>query len=560
MLLPIDKQREISKSSNWPCALGRVLAIFLLVTSGAYSLAQIPTPAASPPPKAEPAAPVDPLGRGTPRGAVMGFLLYEGRQDFATAARYLQPTSGRDTDLVQRAKELKALHSKFQSNIGLLSDNPNGTVEPGLPPGEVRAGVFAIGDTTVDVILVRVDDPSAGKIWLISKGTVAAIPQLYAQLESETPTPLERVLPASLFSRYLLGASLAHWVGWLLSIPIAWLLVWLLTLLLSAPRRVWYKLRKRSFRTIWETPLGKPIRCIIAILLHGFFVYLLQPPLFLRAHYFRFLAVLLMGCFAWLASRIADRGFDQAVNRTRAQHHGGESILIVVQRLTHVVMLIIAFVAALALFGLNVTTTLAGLGIGGLAIALAAQKTLENLIGGVSLLMDRAVHVGDFCEIGGRQGTVEDIGLRSLKLRTLNQNLLVVPNGSLSQMQFENMQARPKLLIDTTFTLRIETKVEQLRLVLDRVQRMVNEHPSIKSGTSRVRLNNFSGAAFELELVAYANTGDWGQFTAIRQELILKLADIVEAAGAQFAGPTQLTYLAADSSDRLSKRDDPIAG
>ena len=283
-------------------------------------------------------------------------------------------------------------------------------------------------------------------------------------MESETPTPLDRVLPASLFSRYLLGASLAHWVGWLLSIPIAWLLVWLLTPLLSAPRRVWYKLRKRSFRTIWETPLGKPIRCIIAILLHGFFVYLLKPPLYLRAHYFRFLAVLLMGCFAWLASRIADRGFDEAVNRTRAQHHGGESILIVVQRLTHVVMLIIAFVAALALLGLNVKTTLAGLGIGGLAIALAAQKTLENLIGGISLLMDKAVHVGDFCEIGGRQGTVEDIGLRSLKLRTLNQNLLVVPNGSLSQMQFENMQARPKLLIDTTFTLRIETKVEQLRI------------------------------------------------------------------------------------------------
>ncbi len=205
-------------------------------------------------------------------------------------------------------------------------------------------------------------------------------------------------------------------------------------------------------------------------------------------------------------------------------------------------------------------TTLAGLGIGGLAIALAAQKTLENLIGGVSLLMDKAVHVGDFCEIGGRQGTVEDIGLRSLKLRALNQNLLVVPNGSLAQMQFENMQARAKLLIDTTFILRIETKVEQLRLVLDRVQRMVNEHPSIESGTSRVRLNNFAGAAFEIELVAYANTGDWVQFTTIRQELILKLADIVEAAGAQFAGPTQLTYLTADSSGRLSKRDDPSAG
>jgi MscS family membrane protein len=103
------------------------------------------------------------------------------------------------------------------------------------------------------------------------------------------------------------------------------------------------------------------------------------------------------------------------------------------QRLTHIVMLIIAAITALALFGFNVKTTLAGLGIGGLAIALAAQKTLENLIGGVSLLMDKAVSVGDYCQIGDQLGTVEDIGLRSLKLSTVDQNLSVVPNGSLAQ-------------------------------------------------------------------------------------------------------------------------------
>src|SRR5208282_1024954 len=208
----------------------------------------------------------------------------------------------------------------------------------------------------------------------------------------------------------------------------------------------------------------------------------------------------------------------------------------------------IALLAALAIFGINVKTTLAGLGIGGVAIALAAQKSLENFIGGVSLLMDKAVEIGDFCMIGDQRGTVEDIGLRSLKLRTLDQNLLVVPNGLLAQMQFENMKSRPKLLIDQNFSLRIETQVEQLRYVLDRVQSMLNEHPSIESGTSRIRVNDFAGAAFELELFAYAKTGDWMQFTAIRQDVILKIAEIVEAAGTQFAGPTQLTYLAGDAA------------
>ena len=224
-----------------------------------------------------------------------------------------------------------------------------------------------------------------------------------------------------------------------------------------------------------------PIRCMIAILLHGLFVYWLEPPLLYRIYYVRLLAAMLVACFGWLLSRLSDQGFDRALHQTRVHSKGGESILILMQRLNRVGILIIALVAALALLGLNVTTTLAGLGIGGLAVALAAQKTLENLIGGISLLLDRAIQTGDFCKIGDRVGKVEDIGLRSLKLRTIDQNLLVVPNGVLAQMQFENLKARPKLLINQNFSLRIETQLEQLRFVLDSVQTMLNDEPAIEA-------------------------------------------------------------------------------
>src|SRR5271165_6231554 len=559
MPLPRQNRQGTSQSLNWPCALRIALSVFLFIGLAAHSPAQVPQ-SAPPPAKAEPAAPLDPLGRETPRRAMMSLLKYGERQDFTTGARFLQPVPGQDIDLVQRTREIQALRHKFKGDVDLLSDDPNGTVEAGLPPGEVRAGVFAVGGRTTDVILVRVDDPKFGKIWLISRDTVARIPDLYAQIESEGPTAAERIVPASLRSQHLLGMSLAQWLGWLLSIPISWLLAWLLTFLLSLPRRVWYGLRKLPFQTVWQTPLGMPLRCIIAILLHGLFVYLLEPPLLYRVYYFRFLAALLAGCLAWLVSAIADRGFDRAVNRRHTQNRGGESILVLMQRLTRIVMLVIAFVAALALFGINVKTTLAGLGIGGLAIALAAQKSLENLIGGVSLLMDKAVHVGDFCNIGGRLGTVEDIGLRSLRLRTLDQNLLVVPNGLLAQMQFENMKARPKLLIDTTFSLRIENRVEQLRFVLDHVQSMLDSHPSIESGSSRIRLNDFAGAAFEVELFAYGKTGDYAQFTAIRQDVILKIAEIVEAAGTRFAAPTRLTYLSTDTGVAAEKTNDIVSG
>jgi MscS family membrane protein len=488
---------------------------------------------------------------------MMGALRAGQRRDFTTAALYLQPDPSQPVDLVRVARELSALRTNFKGNIDLLSDDPEGAVEAELPQGEVRAGVITVGDTTLDVVLVRVNDPVSGKIWMVSKETIAEIPQLYAELKSQNPAGIDRIGVFAMGGRQLMGMSLRQWLGWLISIPISWVMALLLSLLLSIPRRIWSRARRVPLLTIWQTPLGLPLKCIIAILIHSIFVYLLAPPLLYRTYYYRLLSALLAACLAWLASKVTDQGFNEAVAYSRTHQNGGESILILMQRITRVAMLIIAFFVALALFGLNVKTALAGLGIGGLAIALGAQKTLENLIGGVSLLMDKAVQVGDFCKIGDRVGTVEDIGLRSLKIRTLDQNMLVVPNGLLATMQFENMKSRPKLLISQNFSLRIETQVEQLRFILDRIKNMMDKHPAIDSG-SRVRVTSFTGAAFQLELFAYVKTGDWTEFTAIRQDVILKIAEIVEAAGTSFAAPTQLTYLSRDTGLDIEKTKDTV--
>jgi MscS family membrane protein len=488
----------------------------------------------------------------------MNFLKCMERSDLQTAERYLQPASRSDRSLGLRIQQLKALHGRFQGSIALLSDDPKGSMDPTLPAGHERIGMLAVGNTSVDIILARVEDPTAGKIWLLSKETVAQIPILYAEQQRQGATLEDRFAPAALSGRQVLGMSLTKWLAWLLSIPLAWLLAWLLEFLLSAPVWIGARLKHLPFRSIWVTRIGMPLRCILAILIHGLFVYRLGPPLLYRVYYGRFIATLLMACVLWLVSRLTDRGFERAVQITRSQKTGGESILLLLQRLMHIALLIVAFVGTLALFGFNVRTMLAGLGIGGLAIALAAQKTLENLIGGVTLLMDKAVQVGDFCRIGDRLGTVEDVGLRSLKLRTLDQNLLVVPNGTLAQMSFENMTHRPKLLINPTFDLRIETETEQLRFVLDRAQKMLDGHPAIEAGSSRVRVANFEGASFAVELFAYATTGDWAQFTAIRQDVLLKIAEIVQASGARFAAPTRLTYLSRDKGLDAQKAEDIV--
>ncbi len=535
--------------------LGLVFTVLLMAGSAVSLPAQLPKVPA-PEPKAEPAAPLDPLGRQTPRSSLLNLMKYEATGDYATAARFLQLPP--DENVVELTKEFRILSPNFQGSINLVSDDPNGSVEAGLPPGQVRAGVLTAAGLTANIILVRVDDPVVGKIWLVSRESLASIPELYARLQSEKPTEAKRIRLALLGGPLIMGMSSRQWFCWLLSIPIAWLLAWLSTFLLSAPRRAWCQLRKLPFHSVWDTPLGMPIRCMIAILLHALFVYLLGPPLLYRVYYVRFLAAILAGCFGWLASRLSDQGFSHALNQARTHRRGGESILILMQRMNHVGIMIIALLAALAFLGLNVTTALAGLGIGGLAVALAAQKTLENLIGGISLLLDRAVQVGDFCKIGERIGTVDDIGLRSLKLRTLDQNLLVVPNGVLAQMQFENMKNRPKLLLQQTFTLRIETQVEQLRFVLDGVQKMLDENVAVESGSSRLRVTSFAGAAFELELFAFVKTGDFREFTGIRQEILLKIVGIVEAAGTRFAAPARLTYQSKDPGLDTDKANDIV--
>lgn len=529
---------------------GLIILLTFLVCVG-FSVtcaAQLPKPSTPPAAKEEP---LDPLRRETPRSSVEGFARCIARDDYATAARYLQPTPG--INLIDAVRQAQALRSYFDGDILLISDEPNGSIEAGLPPGEERVGTLQVEGTTTDVILVRVTDPAYGKIWLVSSETVAKIPQLYAKAKSQGPTIADRFLPPTLAGHHLLGMSLALWLGWLLSIPASWLMAWLLAFVLGLPKRIWNKLRESHVRTIWETEFGLPLKCILAIFINGILVYELRPPLYYREYYTRFLGVLLIGCLAWLVSRSADRAFDHAVNRRRTQRRGGEAILVLMQRVNRIVLAIVAFVAAMAMFGIDVKTTLAGLGIGGLAIALGAQKSLENLIGGVSLLMDKAVHTGDFVEIGGKLGTVEDIGLRSLRLRTLDQTLLVVPNAALAQAQFENFKTRGKCLINQEFSLRIETSVQQLREVLDNVQHLLNEHEAVEPGTSRIRVASFAGSAFKLELWAYVKTSDWAEFTVIRQEIILKIAGIVEAAGTRLAAPTQLTYLDQDAGIRAEK-------
>ena len=207
-------------------------------------------------------------------------------------------------------------------------------------------------------------------------------------------------------------------------------------------------------------------------------------------------------------------------------------------------------VALLALgadrLGVPMYGIVAGLGVGGLAIALAAQPTIENLIGGMNLFADKPMRVGDLCMYGGEIGTVEGIGIRSTRIRGLDRTLTTIPNGALARMPIVNFTQRDRMLIKAVIGVRYETSPEQLRYLLVKLREVLLGHPRVDPDPARARLVGFGASSLDIEVFAYATTRDWNEFLGIREDVLLRVMDVIEQAGASIAFPSQTLYLGRD--------------
>jgi len=196
--------------------------------------------------------------------------------------------------------------------------------------------------------------------------------------------------------------------------------------------------------------------------------------------------------------------------------------------------------------GLPVYGIIAGLGVGGLAIALAAQPTFENLIGGLSLFADKPVRVGDSCRCGSEEGTIEAIGIRSTRLRGKDRTLTTIPNAALSKMSIVNLTQRDRMLIQSVIGVRCETSPEQLRYLLVKIREMLLGHPRIHPDPVHARFTGFGASSLDIEVFAYVTTSNREEFFGIREDILLRIMDIVEQSGTGFAFPSQTLYFTRD--------------
>ena len=490
-------------------------------------------------------AQADPLGRDTPSGTVLGFLQAAQSGDYKTAADYLQISAARrpsqGTDLATKLKVL--MDDAFVGSLRRLSTSPEGNPDVGLL-GQQTIGTFSVADTDIPVVLVRVTDPNSGKIWLFSADTLSKVPELYDNVRTHQ---VETKLPQVLVKNVFLGMPLWQWLALLIDVPVAIGIGWVVVLLLAIPRRLYLKYKKRPDLHSYGR-VSMPLLLCFSAIAHRIIASRFGLPLLPRFYYGRAIGVLFSIGFFWFLLRISSLTMQRlrmhalAIGRT-----GTGTLMLLGQRLLGALVVTVAVLSILGILGFNLTTVLAGLGIGGIAIAFAAQKTLENLFGGISVLADEVIHVGDYCRFGDRTGTVEDISLRSTRVRTDARTQLSIPNGALATMNLENYTRRDKILFNPALAIRYDTTGDQLRYVLAEIRKMLYQHPKVESESATIRLANFDASALRLEIVSYVLTQDSNEFIAIREDLLLRIMEIVERSGTGFAFPSQTLFLGRDS-------------
>ena len=529
-----------------------LLAAMTLLLACAGLPAQIPgisSPAAAPASNAQ-STPADPLSRETPRGTVMGFLRAAQDENYAVAVQYFQPAPGRrrvaaDEEQDLAVQLLAVINQKIlASSLDSLSRDSQGRLDDGLPPNQELLTGVREGTGSFSIQLVRTDDEQGGKIWLISHKSLAAIPETYDSLQF---SELEKKLPRTLTKNRFLYMPLWQWLAILIALPVAVAIAWLFSLV---PRLALRYYRKRG--AVMALPPVRlfhigPGTLLLSAFIHYIFVFLIGASIVYRQYYRRVLWVFLAVGAYWLITRITRDVSARIIGRLTASGRMGErSVVSLMRRVLEVFAFIIIGLIVLSSLGVNVTAALAGLGIGGLAVGLGAQKTFENLLGGISILTDKALQIGDACRIGDQRGTVEDIGLRSTKLRTEERTVVSIPNGTVAAAVLENFRQRDKILFRQTVRLRYDLAPDHIRYALQELRAALKQNNHVEDATSRVRLLRFVDAGMDVEIYAYILVRDYAEFLALQEEMLLSIADTLERTGAGVAFPSQTTLITKD--------------
>ncbi len=353
---------------------------------------------------------------------------------------------------------------------------------------------------------------------------------------------LKTYLPKLFFKASFLEIALWQWSSLTALLLLAYFLSWYLS---KAFLHVVFRLLLQQFPLLDKAILKTffaPLRVLFLLTCFAIGIQFIGLNPSAHAAFLLMQKLVLVFNLTWLSFRAVDIFTERlAESLIKKNKISIITMLPLIRRIFKTSVTVLAILTALQNLGFEVTALIAGLGIGGIAIALAAQKTLENLFGGAMLILDQPIRVGDSCRFGVNQGTVEEIGLRSTKIRTLERTLISVPNSDLSQMELENLDARDRFRFHSIVSLDSQTSPDQIRYVLTAIRQLLLGHIRVDNDPARVRFIGFGAYALEIEIHAYILTSIQNDFMAIREYLLLGIMDIIAQSGTSLAFPIQTT-------------------
>lgn len=479
------------------------------------------------------AVPQDKFDRSTPRSSVqaLGKTLKERNYELALNYFDMRNLPG---SLVNRgqtlARELKiVVEQSLWVDLDTVSDDPKGHQDDGLPAYRDIIARLKTPERSIDILMQRIPDGKGQYVWKVSNRTIADIPFLYKHFGyGEFGDKLSRMLPDYEF----LGLAVWQWVMLLAILLAAYLISWFITKLANFILR---KIKSNTSARL-QSFISGPVRFLIFVLIVSGNLDLVSSSMaakaIIEAETFLILA------FAWLITGLLELAYGRLSDRLKC--NGKEAAMVLLRpaaTLIKIIIFLIAIMTWLDKLGFNVTAMLAGLGVGGIAVGLAAQKSIENLIGAITLYVAQPVKIGDFCRAGKTLGVVEEIGLRSTALRTLDRILVSIPNATFVNLDIENLSERDKMLFRHTIRLRNNTTPEQIRTILENVRKMFKAHADVDPEPARIRFTKYAEHSLHLEIFAYTNTSDFNEYLGIIEDLNLRILGIISDAGTELAFP-----------------------
>lgn len=476
----------------------------------------------------------------TPLETVLGLRQAIRDRDYELAGRYLD-TRYLPEDMAERdpARLVRALTGVWnQQNIidlSALSDSPEGNLEDGLPPYRDELGQVTTTSGEVPIYLQRVPDDEGRLVWKLSNVTVARIPELWDELGY---SPVATFLADHLPDFEFLGMDNWQVIATAIILLLAWPLAALISGLLSRLAQLVPNRFPKGIQRFFRVPFRFFLFVVIAQTLIGHLKLSLAARIVLESSGLDYIAftVLLLG----LMSLVRD------YNIRRLEDAGHTQYVALLRPLTTMLKVVVVIIIALVWAdqaGYDMTTILAGLGVGSLAVALAAQKTLENLIGAITLYTARPVKPGDFCRFGDIYGNIEEIGLRSTAIRTLDRTLVQIPNSVFSSSEIENYTARDYIRYFCNLRIQLVPR-QEMQDLLEQLTAIFDTSQLVLKNTVSLRLTQIEDAAAVLRIEAGLATTDFYDSLQMSEALNLELIERIETSSTRFTGPGQLLQVA----------------